>query len=245
MSVLIALVFLFVNVVIMLAILYSNRREGAKASRAATPAAVTLGKPLLDPSDILGWEFEYARITASEAMQDRHTMVNFYLVIAGAVAAGVVAVMGKDFSLPKGTGTVLLWVLVGVGWLYFLKLIRLRQAWHDSARAMNQIKEFYIENTDKFAPEVLRTAFLWQSGTLPPPDKNWTVFFYSAALIALLDSVAYVAGGALIDLNATLSSPGLAMLLTLFGLAFFVFHVGLYFAFLRPQTPADRGLFEG
>jgi hypothetical protein len=235
-SVLVSLAFLVANVLILLAILALNRRVGARSSGAATPAQGAPGQNLLDVSDILGWEFAYARTTASEAMQDRHTMVNFYLLVAGVVASGVVAVLGQSPGLPKAAGTVLLWLLCGIGWLYFLKIIRLRQAWHDSARAMNQIKEFYIQHAKAFDPDVLRAAFRWQAHTLPAPDKPWTLFFYSALLIGFLDSVAYLAGGALLDLTATRACPLLVLgPLALFGLAFFAFHVWLYFAFLKPQ----------
>jgi hypothetical protein len=127
-----------------------------------------------------------------------------------------------------------LWVLCGIGALYFLKVIRLRQAWHESARTMNRIKEFYIQHAADFDQKTMRTAFRWQEHTLPPAAKRWTVFFYSATLIALLDSVAYVAGGALLGWGAApcLLLPALAVL-TLLGLAYFAFHAWLYFAFLK------------
>ena len=66
------------------------------------------------------------------------------------------------------------------------------------------------------------------------------MFFYSATLIAFLDSVAYVAGGTLLALDAPGSSlwPALGPL-ALFGLAFFAFHVWLYFAFLKPETSSE------
>jgi hypothetical protein len=223
--------FLTANVAVLLWILDRNRRSGAMANG---PPDEAEGKGLLQASDILGWEFEYARITASEAMQDRHTMVNFYLLAVGVVASGVVGVIGQGTGLPKAMGTVLLWLLCGIGALYFLKVIRLRQAWHESARTMNRIKEFYIRHAADFDQKTLRTAFRWQEHTLPPPGKPWTVFFYSATLIALLDSVAYVAGGALLGWGAApgLLLPALAVL-TLCGLAYFAFHGWLYFAFLK------------
>jgi len=233
----VSFVFLVANVVILLVILALNRRVGDRSSQQDTPSPVSPDQKHLKASDILGWEFEYARTTASEAMQDRHTMINFYLLVAGVMASGVVAVLGQDTELPKAAGTVLLWLLCGIGWLYFLKIIRFRQAWHDSAQAMNRIKDFYIQHANHFEPDVLREAFLWKTETLPPPDKPWTAYFYSAMLIAFLDSAAYVAGGALLYLDAT-GSPPLSVLglLPLFGLAFFAFHVWLYFAFLKEPS---------
>lgn len=232
----ISFVFLVANVLTLLAILAMNRRAGDKPSQPPTQTQETQGKEFLDSSDILGWEFEYARFTASEAMQDRHTMVNFYLLVTGVLVSGVVGVLAQKTGLPKAAGTLLLWLLCGIGWLYFLKIIRLRQAWHGSAQAMNKIKDFYIQHVKDFKPDELREAFLWKAETLPPPDRPWTVFFYSAVLIAFLNSVAYVAGGALLSLTARRSFPLLVLgPLALFGLAFFAFHVWLYFAFLRSE----------
>jgi hypothetical protein len=236
-------IFLTVNILILWVILQLNRQTESNANQndRSQPEEdnASQGQKFLAAADILGWEFEYARTTASEAMRDRHTMINFYLLIVGILASGVLAALGGDTNLPNVTETVLLWLLCGIGWLYFLKLIRLRQAWRDSAKTMNRIKDFYIQRAKEFDQAELRQAFRWQSHTLPAPDKPWTIFFYSAMLIGLLDSVAYVAGGALLDLEKTLSLPGSERgLLIVLGLAFFAFHVWLYFAFLREPDPA-------
>ncbi|MDX1435179.1 MAG: hypothetical protein R3335_00115 [Anaerolineales bacterium] len=230
----VSLVFLLANIVIILAILGLNRRSGSRPPPTAPPAEKPpLVRPL-EARDILGWEFEYARFTASEAMSDRHTMVNFYLLAFGVIATGVLAILSREADLPQSIGTLLLWILCAVGWLYFLKIIRLRQAWHDSAQAMNQIKEFYIQHDGHFDPDELRPAFRWQAHTLPPPDKAWTVFFYSALLIALLDSMAYVMGAALLDYNFSPEIPIIHLgLYLLFGFGFLAFHIWIYFAFLR------------
>lgn len=254
----ISFTFLVVNVLILLLILDMNRRsagarvDGGAAKSSPDPAAQqvqagqndeealqTVKSGELPASQILGLEFEYARTTASEAMSDRHTMINFYLVVVGALGAGLLLVLGglpSQANLPPAVGTALLWLLCLVGWLYFLKVIRLRQAWYGSALAMNQIKEFYFKHSKDFEPDELRQAFLFKPETLPAPDKAWTVYFYSAMLIALLDSAAYVAGGVLLGWNTEQPlelPPSVLGLLALFGLAMFAFHVRMYFAFLR------------
>jgi hypothetical protein len=231
----VSFVFLVINVIILRVILALNRRPSVRPRKIATPDQRPGPEGPLDPSNILEWEFEYARTTASEAMQHRFTTINFYLLALGIITSGVFAVLGQGSAFPKAVGTALLWLLCGIGCLYFLELIRLRQAWHDSARTMQQIKDFYIQHATGFEPEVLRSAFRWKTETLPPPDKPWTAFFYSAILIGLLNSVAYVAGAALLALDAIGSFP-LSVLgpLVLFGLAFFALYVWLYFAFLRP-----------
>ena len=232
-SVAIAFGFLIANVLVMRLILALNRRPSPKSSPPPPPEKSPRMKPL-SSADILKMEFEYARFTASEAMQDRHTMVNFYLLAFGVIATGVLAILSGETDLPHSIGSLLLWILCAVGWLYFLKIIRLRQAWHESARAMNQIKEFFIQHDEHFEPEELRYAFRWQAHTLPSPDKPWTVFFYSAVLIALLDSMAYVLGAVLLDLNLSLIIPYIDLgLYSIFGIGFLAFHIWLYFAFLR------------
>ena len=232
-SVAIAFGFLIANVLVMRLILALNRRPSPKSSPPPPPEKSPRMKPL-SSADILKMEFEYARFTASEAMQDRHTMVNFYLLAFGVIATGGLAILSGETDLPHSIGSLLLWILCAVGWLYFLKIIRLRQAWHESARAMNQIKEFFIQHDEHFEPEELRYAFRWQAHTLPSPDKPWTVFFYSAVLIALLDSMAYVLGAVLLDLNLSLIIPYIDLgLYSIFGIGFLAFHIWLYFAFLR------------
>jgi hypothetical protein len=239
--ILLSLTFMIVNVVVLYVILRFNRRldDEIKSPNAPSPAQKAPGE--LDASDILGWEFQYAQSAASEAMEQRHTLVNFYLLVAGVAASAVAAILGGDLARLRALGAVLLWVLCGIGWLYFLAIIRLRQAWHDSARAMNQIKEFYIQHTREFKPDVLRTAFRWKDNTLPPAEKAWTVFFYSAMVVSFIDSVAYVGGGMLLGLDEAFALPfPIAGVIAIFGLIFFAFHVWLYFAFLKPRSDADR-----
>ena len=137
-SVALAFGFLVINVLVMRLILSLNRRPRTKPSLAPPPDESPQEKPLYS-GDILKMEFDYARLTASEAMQDRHTMVNFYLLAFGVIATGVLAILSRETDLPRSIGTLLLWILCAVGWLYFLKIVRLRQAWHESAQAMIKV----------------------------------------------------------------------------------------------------------
>jgi hypothetical protein len=233
-AIVVSLAFLALNVVVLLTILRMNRHPGPKSGRTALLREEGPGSDQLDASQILAWEFEYARVTASEAMEQRHTMVNFHLVVAGVMASGALVVFGQGGGFPRSLGTLLLWVLCGVGWLHFLAIVRLRQAWHDSAQAMNRIKEFYIQHAKTLNGDVLRGAFLWQPETLPDPAKPWTVFFYSAMVISLLNSAAFVLGGVLLGMVDPSHLPWLLLgIVLVLGLGFFAFHVWLYFAFLR------------
>jgi hypothetical protein len=255
----ISFAFLVANVLALILIKdLSRRRPVPGTSEGLSTSSGESGEYPLQPADprtlaaseILGWEFEYAKTTASEAMSDRHTMINFYLVVVSALGAGLLIVLGgmpdqdgltgKD-GLPTTVGTALLWLLCLAGWLYFLKLTTLRRAWYGSAQAMHQIRRFYIEHSKDFEPETLEDAFFFKPETLPDPDKAWNVFFYSAMLIALLNSAAYVAGGIL--LNWEPSQPlylPVVGLLSLFGLAMFAFHVRMYFVFLRKEDSSSE-----
>lgn len=238
----ISFVFLAVNIALVLVILVLSRRTEDRSVRPATLTPPSAGTSLLDASTILCKEFDYAQTTASEALEDRHRMIDFYLVFTGIVVTGVLAVLNRDGGFPDIVGTVLLWFLCGIGWLYFLKLIRLRQAWHDSARAMNRIKDFYVQHAKEFEPDDLKQAFRWQSETLPAPEKPWTLHFFSAMLIGLIDTVAFVLGGALLDLDMTLSRPLLILApLVAFGLFLLAFYVWAYFAFLRSTASTEAG----
>jgi hypothetical protein len=227
----IAFSFLILNAVILELVLAVNRRA-PKTNGTESAVQKEPGLDHLSASDILGWEFEYAQTTASEAMKDRHTMINFYLIVVGVVASGVVAILKSDETLPKEGATALLWLLCGVGWLYFLKLIRLRQAWYDSALAMSTIKEFYFQHAQQFQASQLEAAFRWKRETLPPPEKSWTVFFCSAMLIAYLDSAAYTAGGIFLC-DAAARSWSVIGILVVLGLIFSGYHCWLYYKFLE------------
>jgi hypothetical protein len=229
-----AAMFLVLNIATLLAILAMNRRAQSCSTSEAMPPPRRRKAGALDASSILGWEYGYAQTTASEAMRDRHTMINFYLLTAGIVASGLLAALRGESATPKVVGTAFLWLLCCIGWFFFLKLIRLRQAWHESARVMNEIKNFYISHSKQFFPDGLRQAFLWGSDTLPAPDKPWTLFFYSSMLVAFVDSVAFVAGGLLLSLSA----PQICFVfivggLVALGLAFLAFHAWMYFALLK------------
>jgi hypothetical protein len=166
-------------------------------------------------------------------------MINFYLIIVGFIAGGVVALLRDGKAELEFLISTLLWLLCLLGWFYFLMIIRFRQAWHDSARAMNRIKNFYLAHAEGFTPEQLHEAFLWQTDSLPAPDKPWTVHFYSAMLVAFVNSVAYVAGALFLDLAAAEASPAAVAALAVLGLALFAFHVWLYFAFLAGRPAAE------
>jgi hypothetical protein len=180
-------------------------------------------KALLDPDAILQQEFEYARETALQANNDRAQVVNLYLILVG--GTGSLAVGLPALAPTWLTAAPALFASVGfliglVGLFTVLKLIRLRLAWHDSALAMNRIKDFYLAHYPELAP-----AFRWRTQTLPPPGQVGTITFDLAGLVALVDSLAL--GGAVFFLGAP------AGLVALAAAAFLGLQAWLYFRLLR------------
>jgi hypothetical protein len=226
-----ALSFLLVNVVALEVIVWLKQKQ--RDERRTIPSPQPADERPLKAESILEWEYEYIRNTASEAMQDRHTMINFYLVLVGVVASGVLANL-KNLEEWKGGATLLLWSVCSIGWFHFLILVRLREAWHESLQALLQIRDFSARHAD-ISPDELMKAFRWRRETLPRAGKPWSVFFYSALLVAFLDSMAFGVGGHLLNSEenaVTFSNTGLLVVLSLL---LFAYHIRVYAALLKEQ----------
>ena len=215
-----------------LAVVFGLVRWIIKENRKKTPALEPESmqdaqNKKLDASDILKLEFDYAQTTAGEAMRDRHTMINFYLLTVGIVTSGVLAILQQE--LPGLLGTLLLWVLCLVGWLYLLKIVRLRLAWIESAKTMNLIKDFYLTHSEHFGADELSKAFRWRIHTVPPADQPWTLFYYSACLIAILNSIAFTSGAILLG-GVFSDTPSFIIggIMVSLGVVFFLFHMQSY-----------------
>ena len=155
----------------------------------------------LHEEEILKLEFEYAQKTAEQAQDDRMAIVNLYLLLVGGLGSVALALpqfsAQPAFALPDEAYAVLFGLLGLLGFFTLLTLVRLRQAWQDSALAMNRIKQLYIE---KF-PD-LANAFRWRADTIPPPGKLWTITFNLSLLVALIDSVAMGAAAHFVEPRA-------------------------------------------
>ncbi|MBI5649053.1 MAG: hypothetical protein HZC40_01160 [Chloroflexi bacterium] len=145
-----------------------------------------MAEPEFQAREILEWEFEYARGTAEQSQDDRTAIMNLYLVLVGAVGSVTIALPqlgGAD--VPREAYGVLLGAIALIGFFVVMTLVRLRQAWYDSARMMNHIKDFYRA---KF-PEI-DAVMRWRTATIPAPGKLWSITFNLALLVMLTDSIA-------------------------------------------------------
>jgi hypothetical protein len=127
----------------------------------------------LSADKILMAEFKYAQETAAQAMEDRHRMVNYYLLIVGVIMNVIVRLMKESDQVSEGWISaeesqwmivILFLTLFIVGVLYLQSVIRLRWMWYGSAEAMNKIKDYYHENLGEF--HLKESAFIWTTETL-------------------------------------------------------------------------------
>jgi hypothetical protein len=144
----------------------------------------------ISAGQILEREFEYVATTAHQANDDRHKLLSFYVGLAttaGTIAIGILSFSQNNYIRGLVPALSLLsFLLAVIGWIFLAMMIRLRQAWFESLLAMNKIKSFYIQKTNR----ELETAFLWDQDTLPRPERFWNIHFYATTLINFISSLA-------------------------------------------------------
>jgi len=143
-------------------------------------------RPKPNADEILKAEYEYIANTVFQANEDRSRVASFYFVTVGSLVA---AILGSIFSTkdlksvaPAFSG--LFFILTVLGALTLAQLARLRAAWHESAQAMNQIKDYYISRNKEIEP-----AFKWTSKTLPDTNKPNSIANLMAIEVAFLGAI--------------------------------------------------------
>ncbi len=146
--------------------------------------------PILNKDDILKAEFSYIAETAFQANEDRSRFTSFYFVTVGSFVA---AILGTQFELQHKNIAlaffILFAVLTAMGTLTLSQLARLRSSWYESVKAMNVIKDFYIEHNRDIEP-----AFKWRMNTIPPTDKPYSIANLVAVEVTMLSSLTAATG---------------------------------------------------
>jgi hypothetical protein len=148
-------------------------------------------KPKLNTDEILKAEYNYIANTIYQANEDRSRVASFYFVTVGSLVAAIFSPLISTTNNIKGISLAfagLFLILTILGALTLAQLARLRSAWHESAQAMNRIKEFYIMHHKEIEP-----AFKWRSETLPDTDKPYSIANIMAFEVALLSAVTMAA----------------------------------------------------
>jgi ADP-ribose pyrophosphatase len=207
----------------------------------------TAGADELDTSlslqDMLLEEFNYANVTAYQAMEDRARLFNNYLVIAGGGAAGIGGVIYQlnQSGLSRLDGPLsaaLLFALGLLGVAFFTSLTRLRQTYGGSILAMNTIKEFYIAQFEETMP-LAKYAFLWRMKTIRPNESYGSVTFVKTTTVGLIGSLCF--GGvafilAAIAFAGNLTSMSTSLVPLAIGGAFAIVSLLLHIASFRRMT---------
>jgi MFS family permease len=143
-------------------------------------------EPKLNPDEILKAEYDYIATTVFQANEDRSRVASFYFLTVGSLVAAILSAIfsTSDLKSVSLAFAALFLVLTILGTLTLAQLARLRAAWHESVEAMNQIKDYYIENNKEIEP-----AFKWRLKTLPPTDKKFSIANLMAVEVALLGAI--------------------------------------------------------
>lgn len=158
------------------------------------PRQASSAQPLNDEV-LLKSELEYIVQTVFQANEDRARVSSFYLVAVGSLVAALLSTQLRTQNVAPGlipwAFSALFFVLTLLGALTILQLARLRATWHDSLLAMNQIKDYWVQQShDKH----LVQAFRWDSHTVPRKFKTRSVSYFQALEVALLSGLTFGTG---------------------------------------------------
>src|SRR6266487_4866541 len=132
-------------------------------------------------------EFNYASLTAYQAMEDRARISSFYYLLLGVLASGLAAIYqfsNGAHAIPQFIVVTLLLIAAIVSVTFFITIIRLRQAYRESVLCMNVMKEFYIQQFKQQMPTI-EHAFRWRLRTIPLGERIGSVTFMFGYLNAL------------------------------------------------------------
>lgn len=140
--------------------------------------------------ELIASELDYIAQTAAQANEDRARVSSFYLIAVGSLVAALFGTQLFDdgkFTQPVKfmfSGLFILLTLLGTSTV--LQLGRLRAAWYESMLAMNQIKDFAMEQN----PELVK-AFRWTTKTLPAKYKKNSVSYFQALEVSLISGLMF------------------------------------------------------
>jgi hypothetical protein len=140
---------------------------------------------ILNPNDILVAEFNYAKESATQANEDRIKVFNLFIANVGTLLAAVTVPQLTNFVSFYFFAFIFLFLFI-VGIITLLQLVKIRLAWIESAKAMNQIKEYYVKNLDS---ENLEKAFRWRVSNIPKAGKIFTIAYLLALTNMIVNSI--------------------------------------------------------
>jgi hypothetical protein len=145
----------------------------------------------LNIESILIEEFNYASVTAYQAVEDRARYTNFFFLTLGIVVSALGAISQIGGGTRSNSLPVVTILLLGVSILninFFVGYVRTRQAYKESLICMTTIKEFYIRKFERQMPEI-KYAFRWRFATMAKGERIGSLTFMSSALSVFLGSL--------------------------------------------------------
>ena len=191
-------------------------------------------KPNISADEILTAEFAYIAHTASQANDDRSSVVSFFIIAVGSPLAAFFST-GVIDSPPEtfyALFTGLFLILSVLGTTTILQLARLRGAWYESMLAMNHMKEFLVNNSSSD----ISGAFRWTLNTAPARFKLNSVSFYQALEVAILAGLLFGAFVYFLMRSLWLNNPNefrIWLVSALFAVVFAISQIFLYRRLLK------------
>lgn len=152
----------------------------------------------LDPNEILIAEFNYAAQTAFQANEDRVRVFGYIIANVATILAAVIIPTINQAIDSKIFAAIFLGLSI-IGLFFIFQLSRLRIAWIDSVKTMNQIKDYYIAHHKEID---LYKAFKWRTNTIPSNNKIWSLAFLLAVTTVFLNSITFGLSWAIFFENA-------------------------------------------
>jgi hypothetical protein len=145
----------------------------------------------LHPEPLMLEEFNHASVVAYQANDDRTSLLNLYLLLAGVIATAA----GVSASAAFAANTIgpLLAIILGLvlasvlSFGFFMRLISLSDKYLDALLTMDVIKEVYIRELQG-QTSVLERAIRWRLATLPRGGKlrsSGTTFFIGSIITVI------------------------------------------------------------
>lgn len=180
-------------------------------------------------ANFLSAEYDYIAQTAFQANEDRARVSTFYIVTFGTLIAALFSLQVDNIALDNlhRALVVVFLTLTVFGLSTLLQLVRLRQAWAESVLALNQIKEFYLQ---QLQPMDVAQALRWNAKSIPPTYKPWSIAFLLALQVALLGGVSFGACIYFLSLVSGLMNWTVPVLL---GFGYMIVQVWLYRRLLK------------
>ncbi len=194
----------------------------------------------LKAENMLLEEFNYASLTAYQAMEDRARITSFYYLLLGVLASGLAAIYqfsNGAHAIPPFIVVILLLVAAMVSVTFFITIIRLRQAYRESVLCMNVIKEFYIQQFKKQMPAI-EHAFRWRLRTIPLGERIGSVTFMFGYLNALIGSLC-LASAVFIGTEQLFSELGASILAGMVFVIAILLHIFYYRRALSKRSEAE------